>query len=171
MTMKSFMKRAALAGVLALGASSAFADVTVTYVKPETFYDLPFATWERDELLQQITDHFVELGKSLPPGQNLRIEVTDFDPAGRLYPNARAGKDIRVVKGMADWPRMDLHYTLEQDGQVLKSGDAKLSDMNYQQNFNRYFDTEPLRYEKRMIDVWFDKEIAPLKDRRGLAGR
>jgi len=164
--MKSFMNRLALAGLLALAAGGASAAVTVTYIKPENFHDLPFATWEREELLQQISDHFVKLGKWLPPGQDLRIEVTDFDPAGRLYPNTRGGKELRVLSGTADWPRMELHYTIEQNGQVLKSGDAKLADMNYQQTFNHYFDSEPLRYEKEMIDNWFDQAIAPIKQRR-----
>jgi hypothetical protein len=61
---------------------------------------------------------------------------------------------------------MDLHYTLEQNGQVIKSGDARMADMNYQQSFNQYFDSDPLRYEKRMIDTWFTKEIGPIKSRR-----
>ncbi|WP_296952096.1 DUF3016 domain-containing protein [uncultured Massilia sp.] len=164
--MKPFMPAVALAGLLALVAGSASAAVSVTYVKPETFHDLPFATWERDEMLQQISDHFTKLGQSLPAGQDLRIEVTDFDPAGRLIPNARMGRDLRVLSGSADWPRMDLRYTLEQDGKVIKSGEAKLADMNYQQTFNRYFDSEPLRYEKQMIDTWFDKTIAPIDRKR-----
>lgn len=164
--MKSFMNTLALAGLLALAAGGASAAVTVNYIKPETFHDLPFASWEREELLKQISDHFVKLGKWLPPGQDLRIDVTDFDPAGRLYPNTRGGKELRVLSGTADWPRMELRYTIEQNGQVLKSGDAKLADMNYQQTFNHYFDSEPLRYEKEMIDNWFDETIAPIRKRR-----
>ena len=61
--MKSFMKDIALAGLLALAAGGASAAVTVTYVHPETFHDLPFATWERDDMLAQVTDHFTKLGK------------------------------------------------------------------------------------------------------------
>jgi hypothetical protein len=37
--------------------------------------------------------------------------------------------------------------------------------MNYQQTFSHYFDSEPLRYEKQMIDDWFDKTIAPVRKR------
>lgn len=155
-----------LAGLLALGAGAASADVSVVYDHPEKFSDLPFATWERDEVLGQITDHFRELGKALPQGQDLRIEVTDFDPAGRLIPNARAGRDLRVMTGSADWPRMELRYAVEQNGQVIKSGEAKLADMNYQQGSLFISDNEPLRYEKRMIDAWFEKTIAPLPKRR-----
>ena len=163
--MKPYLKTMALAGMLALAAGSASAAVTVTYVKPESFHDMPFPTWEREDMLKQVTDHFVKLGKTLPAGQDLRIVVTDFDPAGRLIPNARLGRDLRVLDGRADWPRMTLHYSVEQNGQVIKSGDAQFSDMNYQQTFNRYFDSEPLRYEKQMIDEWFAKTIAPIGKR------
>jgi hypothetical protein len=164
--MTSTIKRLALAGVLALAAGAASAAVNVTYVHPENFYDLPFATWERDEMLGQLTDHFTELGKSLPQGQDLRIEVLDFDPAGRIIPNARAGRDLRVLTGRADWPRMELRYAIEQNGQVIKSGEAKLSDMNYQSSSLRVSDNQVLRYEKKMIDDWFDKTIAPIEGHR-----
>ena len=160
--MKPTMTRWALAGLLALTAGAASAAVNVTYVHPEKFYDLPFGTRDREEMLGQISDYFKELGKALPAGQDLRIEVTDFDPAGRIIPNARAGRDLRVLTGRADWPRMELRYAIEQNGQVIKSGEAKLADMNYQQGSISVSDSEPLRYEKKMIDDWFDKTIAPL---------
>jgi len=163
--MKS-LTRWAIAGLLALGAGTASAAVNVTYVHPESFTDLPFTTWERDDMLKDLSDHFQALGKFLPQGQDLRIEVTDFDPAGRLIPNAAAGRDLRVMNGRADWPRMTLRYAIEQNGQVLKSGEAKLSDMNYQQNSMIFSRNEPLFYEKKMIDDWFDKTIAPVEHKR-----
>jgi hypothetical protein len=165
--MKSYVKwlTASLALGGALAAGGAAAAVTVTYVHPENFHDLPFPTADREEMLGQISDHFKKLGANLPAGQDLRIEVTDFDPAGRLIPNARSGQDLRILNGRADWPRMDLRYTIEQNGQVVKTGQAQLQDMNYQQTFSQYFDTEPLRYEKQMIDDWFDKTIAPIQKR------
>jgi hypothetical protein len=163
--MKPFMKTLALAGLLVLAAGNASAAVSVTWIHPENFHDLPFPTWERNEMLDQISDHFKKLGANLPPGQDLRIEITDFDPAGRLVPSIRLGRDLRVISGRADWPRMDLRYAVEQNGQVIKSGEAQLKDMNYQQTFSHYFDSEPLRYEKQMIDDWFDKTIAPVRKR------
>jgi hypothetical protein len=60
---------------------------------------------------------------------------------------------------------MDLRYEVEQNGQVIKRGKSELQDMNYQQTSSHYFDTEPLRYEKQMIDEWFDKTIAPIRKR------
>jgi hypothetical protein len=159
--MKPLMQKMALAGLFAL-AGSASAAVTVTYVEPDKFTDVPFASWEREDTLKQLTEHFTWLGNSLPPGQDLRIEVLDVDLAGRAIPNARTGRDIRVLRGRADWPRMTLRFSLEQNGQVLKSGEAQLSDMTYLDHTTRYFDTEPLRYEKQMIDDWFEKTIGPL---------
>jgi hypothetical protein len=160
--MKPLVQKMALAGLFALTAGSASAAVTVTYVEPDKFSDLPFVTWEREDTLKSLTEHFTKLGNSLPPGQDLRIEVLDVDLAGRAIPSARLGRDIRVLRGQADWPRMTLRFSLEQNGQVLKSGEAQLSDMNYLNHMSHYFDSEPLRYEKQMIDDWFEKTIGPL---------
>jgi hypothetical protein len=163
--MKPSMTNWALAGLLALAASAASAATTVNYVEPDHFSDVPFTPWERDNVLQQITDHFIKLGKELPPDQDLRIDVLDVDLAGREIPNARNGRDIRIVKGAADWPRMRLRYAIEQNGQVIKNGEAQIQDMNYQNHLNRYFDSDPLRYEKQMIDDWFEKTIGPIHRR------
>jgi hypothetical protein len=160
--MKSRMQKLALAGLFALVAGSASAAVTVSYVQPDRFSDLPFVPWDREDTLRQFTEHFTWLGSALPPGQDLRIEVLDIDLAGRLIPSVRLGRDLRVLRGQADWPRIELRYSLEQDGQVIKRGEAQLSDMNYMNHTTRYFDSEALRYEKQMIDDWFEKTIGPL---------
>jgi hypothetical protein len=150
------------AGLSGFAAGSASAAVTVNYVEPDKFSDLPFVPWEREDTLKTFTEHFTRLGNSLPPGQDLRIEVLDIDLAGRAIPSVRAGRDMRVLRGQADWPRMQFRYVIEQNGQVLKSGEAQLSSMNYLDQHTRYFDSEPLRYEKQMIDDWFEKNIGPL---------
>jgi hypothetical protein len=165
--MKSLMQKMALAGLFALAAGSAGAAVSVTYVQPDRFSDVPFVTWEREDTLKTLTEHFTWLGRGLPPGQDLRIEITDVDLAGRAIPDARAGRDLRVLRGQADWPRIELRYAVEENGQLLKSGEARITDMNYLGHTNRYFDGEPLRYEKAMIDEWFEKTIAPLPPGRG----
>lgn len=155
------MTRTVLAAVVALLASSAaLAEVTVTYTKPDDYTDLARGEYDRERVLKQFTDYFATLEKKLPPGENLKIDVLDIDLAGRMYPR-RNGDEIRVLNGGADWPRMHLRYTLEQDGQVLRSGDENLSNMNYQQRTLRYSDSDPLRYEKQMVDEWFNKTIVP----------
>jgi hypothetical protein len=162
--MKSFMKTLVVGGLLAL-AASAQAAVSVVFNETQRYSDVPFPTADRREVLAQIEDHFKKLAQYLPAGQDLNIEVLDVDLAGREVPNFRAGRDLRVINGRADWPRMQLRYSLQQGGQVVKSGEAQLQDMNYQHSANRYFDSEPLRYEKQMIDDWFGKNIAPISRR------
>jgi hypothetical protein len=148
----------ALSALLAVSAP-AFAGVTVSYIKPEEFADMPFGPQDREQVLRQLTEHFVTLGKKLPEGQDLKIEVTDVDLAGRLIPSRRTGNDLRVLNGGADWPRIHLRYTLESNGRQLGSGEADLSDMNYLNKTSRLSSGEPLRYEKQMIDDWFYKQF------------
>jgi len=163
--MRLLNKSILAAAAAMLATSAAWAQVSVTYVKPEDFSDMPRSVIDRDRTLQQFTDYFKSLEKKLPAGQSLKIEVLDIDLAGRLYPR-RAADDIRVMNGGADWPHMHLKYTLEQDGQVLRSGDEQLSDMNYQNRLSTHFDSDALRYEKQMLDDWFNKAIVPTVAKR-----
>ena len=41
----------------------------------------------------------------------------------------RGGNEIRVMKGRADWPTMELRWSLQADGRTLKSADEHLADM------------------------------------------
>jgi len=153
--------RTLLAASLALLAGAAWADVSVSYVKPEDFTDVPRNAIDRERVLKDFSDYFATLNAKLPPGQNLKIEVLDIDLAGRMWPRRNGGEDIRILNGGADWPRMRLHYTLEQDGKVLRSGDEQVSNMSYMQGISRYGDSDTLRYEKQMLDDWFNKAIVP----------
>jgi len=132
--------------------------VEVSYVKPEQFSDMPFMQVDRERLLKDLSAHFAELGHRLPAGQTLKITVLDVDLAGRLYPR-RSGDDIRIMRGGADWPHMHLRYALEENGQVIRSGDDEISNMAYQDRVNHYSDSDGLRYEKQMMDDWFDKQF------------
>ena len=152
---------AALAAAALLAGGAARADVSVSFVKPEEFTDVPRNEIERERLQNEFARYFATLGKQLPSGQNLKIEVLDIDLAGQLWPRRGGGDDIRIMRGGADWPQMRLRYTLEENGQTLRSGEERLSNMNYQQRMGRYSDSDPLRYEKQMVDDWFGKAIAP----------
>lgn len=156
--MKTHIRQMAFAGLCLLSATSAFAaEVTVHYVQPDKFADMPFEPWEREDVLKQLTEHFTKLGQRLPSDQTLTIDVIDIDLAGRVIPNTRSGRDLRIMKGEADWPHMRLRYSLQQGGTVVASGDADISDMAYMMHLNRYSDGDPLRFEKQMLDDWFEK--------------
>ena len=98
------------------------------------------------------------------------MDVKDVDLAGREYPT-RGVRDLRIVRSNGvDWPRIDLQYAVEQDGQVLRSGAAELRDMSLMDRIGRANDSDALRYEKRMIDDWFYSAILP-RDRNERAAR
>ncbi|GGE85812.1 DUF3016 domain-containing protein [Massilia psychrophila] len=156
--MNMLLKKMALAGLFALSAGGASAAVTVAFSHPEKYGDLPFSPSDREQVLKDLGEYFVSLSRDLPPGQELRVEVTDLDMAGRIYPNFR-GQDLRVLRGRADWPRMALRYSLESNGRVISSGEENLSDMAYLERINRYSDGDTLRYEKRMIGDWFKNKF------------
>jgi hypothetical protein len=162
--MKPGIRQLALVGPILLSAGSAWAAVAVSYLHPEQFTDLPLSGWERQAALDELTGHFNQLGKALAPGQDLKIEVLDVDLAGREYPSA--GRQLRVLRGSADWPRMVLRYSLESNGSVNRSGSAQLTDMSYLNRGNRYVAGTALRYEKQMIDDWWEKTIGPTRSAR-----
>lgn len=141
---------------LSLAAIHVNAAVTVNFTKPDAYTDIGFSSWEKDKVMKDLSQHFDKLGAQLPQGQDLKIEVLDIDLAGRIEPRFRTtGQDIRVLRGSADWPVIQLRYSIESVGKVVKSGEARVADMSYLQNYNRYNTGEPLRYEKRMLDNWF----------------
>ena len=66
---------------------------------------------------------------------------------------------MRVFRDVS-WPRLRLRYTLKHGDEVAESGEEQLADMNYLASFNRYAKSDRLRYEKAMLDAWFEKRIA-----------
>ena len=118
-----------IAAALLLAAASAASagEVTVKYQDPDKFVDVPFWDQDREQVLKELTAHFQHLARQLPPNQQLQITVTDLDLAGRVEPRRRTLRDIRVLRGGADWPTMELQYTLEQDGKVIASKKVQLT--------------------------------------------
>ncbi len=137
-------------------AGAATAGVTVAFVEPNRFTDMPFSPWEKDVVLKDLDQYLVKLGtKYLPAGQELAIEILDVDLAGRIH--LGSGRDIRVLTGGADWPMIEVRYTLTAAGKTIASGTQRIADMNY---FNSHLHTvgrsrETLYYEKAMLNDWF----------------
>ena len=149
----------AAAFVLAAGVASA-GTATVTFADPDHFADLPRIASDRAQVLTDLTGHFNTLAAKLPPGQEMTVQVTDLDLAGRNWPGALGTRDLRVLEGGADWPHINFHYEIKQDGKVIKSGDEIVQNMDYLWRLNRYSSGDTLRYEKQMLDTWFKDVIA-----------
>jgi Protein of unknown function (DUF3016) len=96
----------------------------------------------------------------LPPGEQLQVSIRDIKLAGDFEPWRRPdAQDIRFLTDLHP-PRIDLHYKLVADsGATIREGDAKLRDLVYLQRTVPN-STDPLRYDKRLIDDWLRKEFA-----------
>ena len=129
----------------------------VTFVNTEKMSDVPRWKGEREAMEMHLQEHFDLLAAKLPAGQTLKVEILDIDLAGEVFPRVPV-RDIRVMKGRADYPVIKMRYSIEQDGKVVSSGERRLTDTNYQQGLNRY-SQEIYAYEKQMLDDWFKKEI------------
>lgn len=158
--MKSIVGKAAIAAVFALAANAASAEVFVNYINPEKFADLPLGEWERKKTLEDIAAYFTKLGEDMPKDQVLKLDIYNIDLSGQEVRGNRAGGDVRSRDGKNDWPLIELQYSLSKGGQVIDSGDAKISDVAYMQRMmKRAYEMDELRFEKRMIQEWFKKTI------------
>jgi len=152
---------ALLAGLLVAPVAQAAGKVEVSYIAPEKFTDVGLGSFARDRSLDGLTQIFEHLGRFLPDGQTLRVEVLDVDLAGEIRP--ASVHDYRVVRGGVDWPQVMLRYTLQgADNSTLKSGEERVRDLNYL--FGRRgltVDNTNLPYEKRMLENWFREHFMP----------
>ena len=64
-------------------------------------------------------------------------------------------QDARIIRDIYP-PRMDLSFKLiGSNGEVLREGSRKLRNLGYlQSGMMRPTDTDPLRYDKALIDSW-----------------
>ncbi|MEO6875061.1 MAG: DUF3016 domain-containing protein [Opitutaceae bacterium] len=133
--------------------------IEVVFTQPEKFTDVrdsyTGSEMGRKAILDQIRDYLVREAKHyVPEGQKLTIDFTDIDLAGDFEPwRGSQGMDIRIVKDIYP-PKMDFDFKLTAaDGTVIKEGKRQLRDLMFMSklSINR---TDPLRYEKAMLDDW-----------------
>jgi len=96
----------------------------------------------------------------LPPGQKLEVTFEDIKLAGDFEPwRGPDAQDIRFMKDLYP-PRATLRYrVIDAGGATIREGESKLTDMAYLQRATLATSTDPLRYDKRLLDDWLDKEF------------
>jgi len=159
---KSWAAAALLALLAASGGARATGKVEVHFIEPQKYADAGRFTVDRERTMSALGEFMESLGKELPDGQLLTLDVLDIDLAGTIEPLRH--NDIRIIRDRADWPRMTLRYTLQAGdtpgAATLKSGTDDLSDIHYMQSL-RGADTldGSFGYEKRMVRQWFRKTV------------
>jgi Protein of unknown function (DUF3016) len=154
---------AAAAAACLSGAALAAGTVQVKFVEPDRYTDARDAHLRADQNLEALKRHLEQAAAPyVADGQTLKIDVLDVDLAGDVRHGGRAPNDVRVLRGRADWPRIELRYALEAPGQAARSGQARIQDLAYQQRLAGR-SGEALAYERRMLDEWFRREFAAAK--------
>lgn len=148
--------------VMALCSTASHADVQVNFVNPEKFSDTKDNNgFRQPDVLKDIEAHLVTQAEKRLPGRDVRIDVSDVDLAGEVEPFAWRGQWLRVMRAVTS-PSIELSYEIREGGKVVQQGKTRLRDMNYQDGFNVYYSGDALRYEKRMIDRWMQREFSPV---------
>ena len=180
----------ALVGLLAAGAASAGptrnvtdpaapralpaeGPVQVQWTDPANFTELRHSRnrWEaqRGNWVNTLANHLrTRAARQLPDGQQLAVTITDIKRAGDYEPwQGPRLDDVRIMRNIYP-PRINLQFTVtDAQGRVIDQGERKLVDNAYLYGTTRLSDTDPLRYEKRLLDDWLRRE---LREERATAG-
>lgn len=174
------MKLPSFASALVLAATSlpAFsaAQVEVTWQEPDTYTDVRPANESRkgfrERVFRGLEKHFVKMAEALPDDNTLAITVTDLDLAGQVWPSSfvgfghATGSDVRVIRRIGI-PRIAFSYTLsDSTGAVVKSADVSLKDMGFMDSIASSRYNDQLRYEKHMLQEWFNEEMSAIVARQ-----
>ncbi len=140
--------------------------VAVAWTDPNGFTDLSRsgnrAEARRGTWVQDLAEHLQKaVAARLPEGEHADITITDIRRAGDYEP--WRGPDFDRVRMMRDihWPQLTL--TLRRttaSGQVIEDGERILRDPAYlTSGIGAGRTSQPLYYEKRMIDDWVRREF------------
>jgi len=156
-----------IAGGVGAAQDDAHSRVNVSWTNPDDFGDsklYPGSGLGRttpEEWLGQLAKSVKSRAdRTLPPGEELDVTFTDVTRAGIYEPwRGPQWDDVRIIKD-AYPPRIDLSFTLRgSDGRIIKEGTRKLRDPGFLQR-GTWNETDPLRFEKRMLDDWLRKEFS-----------
>ena len=121
-----------------------------------------------DEWLTDLANHLrYRAERVLPQGDDLHVTFTNVQRAGTYEPwRGPQWDDVRIIKDIYP-PRIDLTFTLTNStGGVVKEGKRELRDPAFLQR-GILNESDPLRFEKRMLDDWLRNEFQEKSDARG----
>ncbi|HEX3895606.1 MAG TPA: DUF3016 domain-containing protein [Rudaea sp.] len=158
-----------LAFALTTAAAGAFADasrVNVSWAPSDALSEVKQNPTHRgllrpDDWMKELSTYIRERADAqLPPGQRLDVTIDDIKLAGDFEPwRGPDAQDIRIMKDIYP-PRIDLHFRLiGADGKTVRESQARLRDLSYLHDNVMPTNTDPLRYDKHMIDTWIKSEF------------
>lgn len=142
----------------------AVASVTVTYSDPARFTDAEDRSTQAEDVVSALARELETVGnRVVAPGTDLRIRILDIDRAGS--PRLNLPNEIRVMNGRADFPCVELAYSLAAGDRTIRSARERVCDLNYLRRADlRYMSNDPLAYEKRMLSTWMRSRFGSRTD-------
>ena len=136
-------------------------DVTIQYVQPEKFTDFSINgrdyRWSASYFASEISGDLRPALKRRFPGSQLTLRFTDIDLAGGYRTSGQAGRSVRVNRGEITPVRMSFDFLLQDSaGKTLARGSTRVTDTSRYGLRSHPSSSEPLYYEKRMLEKWLN---------------
>lgn len=150
--------------IAALPVAALAGTAEVRFIDPDRYTDAgQNRVGEPEQVRAELARYFEKLAAEfLPADQSVQIEVLNVDLAGDPPRRGDRFDDPRVLRGRADWPQIELRYTVRAGAKVLASGHDVVSDLAYLDSSTVYLvKDESLPYEKRMLRRWFVQRFVP----------
>jgi hypothetical protein len=148
--------------------------IQVTWTNPADFseakesYGTGLGRDSPNDWLGELAKHLrYRAERVLPSGENLQVTFTNVQRAGTYEPwRGPRWYDVRIIKDIYP-PRIDLKFAVtDASGNVVREGTRELSDPSFLQR-GILNETDPLRFEKRMLDDWLRTEFGDATQSRG----
>lgn len=149
----------ALFSVVSLQSTAFAATSEITWTDYKKYRDIDSGNESRkkyrEETFEHFEKHFAKLAEDLPPGQILKIDITDVDLAGDTHIGGISR--MRIIKDIY-YPRMNFSYQLiTADGTEVIAAEVSLKDMSFMMSRNLRYSSDAIGYEKKMLDDWFNE--------------
>ncbi len=139
--------------------------VNVQWNDPATFAELTQSgnRWEASEgdWLQDLAQYMRKRAQPLlAPGERLDLTIVDIKRAGQYEPwHGVQMQNVRIIRDHYP-PRMTVQFQRhDASGTIIAEGERKLTDQAFLLHAGPINQTDPLRYEKRMVDAWLRSEL------------
>ena len=107
--------------------------------------------------LKPLAAHLSRLGaRHWAQGRSLSIEMLDLDLAGTPEPWRRPATQLRILRGRADRPRIELRDALSANGQALHGTTETLTCLNDLGRIAGFSVSNPLVHEARRLEDCLD---------------
>jgi len=139
--------------------------VNVRWQDPARFSELRYSgnRWEaaQGNWVQELATYLRDRAQQrLPVGQRLDVDIVDIRRAGMFEPwHGPNLQNTRIIRDVYP-PRMTLNVRLtDASGNVIAQGERKLTDPGFLMSDSSSLNSDPLRFEKRLIDRWLTQEL------------